>query len=49
MGKTVGICMALGAGIGVIFDTPWIALGAGIGLVIGTALEKMNKGKEQDS
>ena len=40
MNKTVGICMALGAGIGVFIGTPWIAIGAGIGLVIGTAVHK---------
>ena len=37
MTKPIMICMALGAGIGVIFGGKWIALGAGIGLALGSA------------
>ena len=37
MTKPIMICMALGAGVGVIFGGKWIALGAGIGLALGSA------------
>ena len=48
MSKTVGIYMALGAGIGVLFEAKGIALGAGIGLVIGTVLRDKNNKEDHD-
>ena len=46
MDKKVGIFMALGAGLGVLFGGFGIALGAGVGLAIGVALQK--KGSDND-
>ena len=49
MNKTIGACIALGAGIGVLGGATWIALGAGIGLVVGTAIQAASKAKDKDS